>query len=66
MLTEVKRNILSSIFDVISGTFTPILPAIARAGMIKGILAIGLSFRTCRFDYSDLHFLYFHKLQHVT
>ncbi|WP_421383442.1 beta-glucoside-specific PTS transporter subunit IIABC [Bacillus salacetis] len=33
-------NVISAIFDVISGVFTPILPAIAGAGMIKGILAI--------------------------
>lgn len=39
-----KTNVLSSIFDVISGTFTPILPAIAGAGMIKGLLAIALTF----------------------
>jgi len=35
-----RTNVISSIFDVISGVFTPILPAIAGAGMIKGILAI--------------------------
>ncbi|TCN27474.1 beta-glucoside-specific PTS transporter subunit IIABC [Mesobacillus foraminis] len=35
-----KVNVISSIFDVISGSFTPLLPAIAGAGMIKGILAI--------------------------
>jgi beta-glucoside PTS system EIICBA component len=38
-----KKNVLNSIFDVISGTFTPILPAIAGAGMIKGLLAIALT-----------------------
>ena len=35
-----NKNVISAIFDVISGVFTPILPAIAGAGMIKGILAI--------------------------
>ncbi|RIW29195.1 PTS beta-glucoside transporter subunit EIIBCA [Bacillus salacetis] len=35
-----SKNVISAIFDVISGVFTPILPAIAGAGMIKGILAI--------------------------
>ncbi|MEK4668427.1 beta-glucoside-specific PTS transporter subunit IIABC [Niallia sp. FSL R7-0271] len=35
-----KKNPISAVFDVISGVFTPILPAIAGAGMIKGILAI--------------------------
>ncbi|WP_223701575.1 beta-glucoside-specific PTS transporter subunit IIABC [Sutcliffiella deserti] len=38
------RNVISAIFDVISGVFTPILPAIAGAGMIKGILAILATF----------------------
>lgn len=35
-----KRNPLSALFDFISGMFTPILPAITGAGMIKGIVAI--------------------------
>ncbi|WP_310829354.1 beta-glucoside-specific PTS transporter subunit IIABC [Paenibacillus pedocola] len=35
-----KKNVLSSILDFISGSFTPILPAITGAGMIKGIIAI--------------------------
>ncbi|MDQ0929839.1 PTS system beta-glucosides-specific IIC component [Bacillus atrophaeus] len=39
-----KKNVLSALFDVISGVFTPILPAIAGAGMIKGLLALALTF----------------------
>ncbi|GAA5417311.1 PTS system beta-glucoside-specific EIIBCA component [Paraliobacillus ryukyuensis] len=39
-----KQNIISAIFDVISGVFTPILPAIAGAGLIKGIVAIFIAF----------------------
>ncbi|MFP7476821.1 beta-glucoside-specific PTS transporter subunit IIABC [Terribacillus saccharophilus] len=39
-----KKNVISSIFDVISGVFTPILPAIAGAGMIKGIAALLVTF----------------------
>ncbi|WP_340017539.1 beta-glucoside-specific PTS transporter subunit IIABC [Paenibacillus sp. FSL H3-0457] len=35
-----QRNPISSLFDFISGMFTPILPAIAGAGMIKGIVSI--------------------------
>ncbi|WP_413407685.1 beta-glucoside-specific PTS transporter subunit IIABC [Paenibacillus amylolyticus] len=35
-----KRNPISALFDFISGVFTPILPAITGAGMIKGIVAI--------------------------
>ncbi len=38
--TGKKRNPISSLFDFISGMFTPILPAITGAGMIKGIVAI--------------------------
>lgn len=39
-----NKNVINAIFDVISGVFTPILPAIAGAGMIKGLLAIALTF----------------------
>ncbi|MEH7086243.1 beta-glucoside-specific PTS transporter subunit IIABC [Neobacillus drentensis] len=39
-----KQNPINAIFDVISGAFTPLLPAIAGAGMIKGILAIAIAF----------------------
>ena len=35
-----KKNPLSALFDFISGVFTPILPAITGAGMIKGIVAL--------------------------
>ncbi|WP_437131970.1 beta-glucoside-specific PTS transporter subunit IIABC [Bacillus atrophaeus] len=39
-----KKNVLSALFDVVSGVFTPILPAIAGAGMIKGLLALAVTF----------------------
>ncbi|KAA8782872.1 PTS system beta-glucosides-specific IIC component [Paenibacillus sp. 4624] len=39
-----KRNPISALFDFISGVFTPILPAITGAGMIKGIVAILVAF----------------------
>ncbi|MDG0764351.1 beta-glucoside-specific PTS transporter subunit IIABC [Bacillus halotolerans] len=39
-----KKNVLSAVFDVISGVFTPILPAIAGAGMIKGLVALAVTF----------------------
>ncbi|MFT0801919.1 beta-glucoside-specific PTS transporter subunit IIABC [Bacillus swezeyi] len=42
--SEGKKNVLSAIFDIISGTFTPILPAIAGAGMIKGLVALAVTF----------------------
>ncbi|WP_150271198.1 beta-glucoside-specific PTS transporter subunit IIABC [Paenibacillus tepidiphilus] len=35
-----KQNPLSKFMDFISGIFTPILPAITGAGMIKGIVAL--------------------------
>ncbi|KJD47076.1 beta-glucoside-specific PTS transporter subunit IIABC [Paenibacillus terrae] len=35
-----KQNPISSLFDFIAGMFTPILPAITGAGMIKGIIAL--------------------------
>ncbi|MFS0653893.1 beta-glucoside-specific PTS transporter subunit IIABC [Bacillus sp. 179-C3.3 HS] len=40
-----KQNVISKLFDFISGVFTPILPAIAGAGMIKGLLALMLTFQ---------------------
>lgn len=42
--TKQKGNPIGKMFDVISGSFTPLLPAIAGAGMIKGILAILVAF----------------------
>lgn len=39
-----KKNVLSAVFNVISGVFTPILPAIAGAGMIKGLVALAVTF----------------------
>ncbi|TPG71369.1 PTS beta-glucoside transporter subunit EIIBCA [Brevibacillus laterosporus] len=39
-----KQNPISAIFDVIAGVFTPILPAIAGAGMIKGLLSLVATF----------------------
>ncbi|KRM24533.1 beta-glucoside-specific PTS transporter subunit IIABC [Latilactobacillus graminis] len=35
-----KEGIISKLMDVISGIFTPILPALAGTGLIKGILAL--------------------------
>ncbi|MCM3786712.1 beta-glucoside-specific PTS transporter subunit IIABC [Neobacillus mesonae] len=42
--TKKKKNPLSALFDFISGVFTPILPAITGAGMIKGIVALLVTF----------------------
>lgn len=41
---KAKKNPFSAVFDFISGVFTPILPAITGAGMIKGIVALLLTF----------------------
>ncbi|MEO1770517.1 beta-glucoside-specific PTS transporter subunit IIABC [Candidatus Enterococcus ferrettii] len=35
-----NRNVLSKLIDFISGTFSPIIPAISGAGMVKALLAI--------------------------
>ncbi|MES1035693.1 beta-glucoside-specific PTS transporter subunit IIABC [Bacillus pumilus] len=38
-----KMNPIEIVFDVISGIFTPILPAIVGSGLIKGIMALFVS-----------------------
>lgn len=38
-----KMNPIEVVFDVISGIFTPILPAIVGSGLIKGIMALLVS-----------------------
>ena len=35
-----KKNIIDAVFDTISGIFTPILPAIVGAGLLKGVMAL--------------------------
>lgn len=35
-----KKNPISKVFEYISGTFSPLIPALAGSGMIKAILAI--------------------------
>lgn len=35
-----KKGILTNIFDTIAGVFTPIIPAIAGCGMLKGFLGL--------------------------
>lgn len=38
--TGTKEGVVSKLMDVISGIFTPILPALAGTGLIKGVLAL--------------------------
>lgn len=55
-----KRNIIERILDVISGIFTPILPAIVGAGLLKGVLAllVALSILSDKSStYEVLHFI---------
>ncbi|GAA0339701.1 PTS transporter subunit EIIC [Oceanobacillus oncorhynchi subsp. oncorhynchi] len=35
-----NRNVLSKLIDFISGTFSPVIPAISGAGMVKALLAL--------------------------
>ena len=37
--SEAKKTLVTRFMDVVSGTFGPIVPAIAGAGMIKGLLS---------------------------
>lgn len=39
-----KMNVLDTIFDVISGIFTPLMPAIIGSGLIKGLMALFVVF----------------------
>lgn len=39
-VTKDNRNILSKLIDFISGTFSPVIPAISGAGMVKALLAL--------------------------
>lgn len=41
---EKKRNPVSLVFEVISGIFSPIIPAIAGAGILKGVLSLFVTF----------------------
>ncbi|MFM9279332.1 beta-glucoside-specific PTS transporter subunit IIABC [Paenibacillus jiagnxiensis] len=37
---EKKQNVISRLFEFIAGVFAPILPAIAGAGLLKGLIAL--------------------------
>ncbi|WP_440896645.1 PTS transporter subunit EIIC [Amphibacillus sp. Q70] len=46
LTTNETKFSLDFIFDIISGVFSPILPALVAGGILKGIIAIVLSFNT--------------------
>lgn len=55
-----KMNVIETIFDVISGIFTPILPAIVGAGLLKGFMALLVAMNLLNdagTNYEILHFI---------
>jgi PTS system beta-glucosides-specific IIC component len=40
-----KKSIVNTIFDTVSGIFTPFLPALSGAGMIKAVMALLVTFK---------------------
>ncbi|MCQ4088637.1 beta-glucoside-specific PTS transporter subunit IIABC [Saccharibacillus sp. JS10] len=52
-----KRNPFSALLDVISGIFTPLLPALAGAGMIKALLSVSDAFGWMAADSSTYQIL---------
>ncbi|MEY8752630.1 beta-glucoside-specific PTS transporter subunit IIABC [Alkalicoccobacillus gibsonii] len=51
--TEKKGNLIGRFFEVIAAIFTPVIPAIAGAGLIKGILGLVTAFNWASAD-SDI------------
>jgi PTS system beta-glucosides-specific IIC component len=55
-----KKKVLDVIIDTMSGIFTPILPAITAAGMIKAVLALLVAFKVVNSEatvYQVLNFM---------
>ncbi|AUJ25251.1 beta-glucoside-specific PTS transporter subunit IIABC [Virgibacillus dokdonensis] len=52
-------NIIERIFDVISGIFTPILPAIVGGGLLKGLLALFIAVNLLSEQSSTYEILHF-------
>ncbi|MBT2658372.1 PTS glucose transporter subunit IIA [Bacillus sp. ISL-18] len=52
-----KISITSKIFDIISGSFTPLLGAMAGSGMLKGLLAILTTYHILSADSGTYHIL---------
>lgn len=43
-LKQQKKNPIAALLDIIAGVFTPILPAIIAAGLIKGVLVLLITY----------------------
>lgn len=57
---EANRNAVVKVLDTIAGIFTPIIPAITGAGMLKAVMALLVSFKvisTTSQTYSILNFM---------
>lgn len=52
-----KKNPFSALLDIISGIFTPLLPALAGAGMIKALLSVSDAFGWMAADSSTYQIL---------
>lgn len=54
-----KKSVFSKVIDTITGIFTPILPAITAAGMLKAVLSILVVFKVLTVDAQSYQILNF-------
>jgi PTS system beta-glucosides-specific IIC component len=55
-----KKGVVNAVFDTVSGIFTPFLPALSGAGMIKAVMALLVTFKvisTASQVYAILNFI---------
>ncbi len=57
--SDEKTPLVSKIMDTIAGIFTPVLPALAGAGMLKAILVLATTFNWLSADSSTYYYLDF-------
>lgn len=57
--SSIKKGVISGVLDVIAGVFTPVLPAITGAGMLKALLALLTSFKLVSTDSQTYYILNF-------
>ena len=57
--SEEKTPLVANIMDTIAGIFTPVLPALAGAGMLKAILVLATTFNWLSADSSTYYYLDF-------